>query len=250
MTCAKVWKDIVGDATANTYKVPAGKGERSILCHIGCAETGLLDQSLLLFRGSKSKKSDDYHSEMNWDVFSDWCERVVFPRIAATNKSSVVVLDRATYHTVVDEEDRRPVTCWNKARLIDAIRRWGGPPDDWPLTWAKKKSKHQLLDFARSIYPSPKYKIQKIADKFTTESFQIKILFLPVAHPELNPIEMVWGFVKRTVAAQNMTFKLSAVEQATKEQIKKVTADQFQKYYMHAIKEEDRYRQAKVQRDD
>ena len=90
-------------------------------------------------QGLEIKKWEDYHSEMNWDVFSDWCERVVFPRIGASNKSSVVFLDRATYHTVLDEEDGRPVTSWNKARLIDAIRSWGGPPDDWPLTWAKKK---------------------------------------------------------------------------------------------------------------
>ena len=55
MTCAKVWKDIFGDATTDTYQIPIRKGESSILCHIGCTETGLLDQSLLLFRGSKSK---------------------------------------------------------------------------------------------------------------------------------------------------------------------------------------------------
>ena len=47
-----------------------------------------------------------------------------------------------------------------------------------------------------------------------------------------------------------MTFKVSAVENITKEQIKKVTADKFHKYYSHAIKEEDRYRRAKIQRDD
>ena len=116
----------------------------------------------------------------------------MFLRIAATNKFSVVVLDMSTYQTALGEEGRRPVTSWNKARLIDAIRRWGGPPDNWLLTWANKKSKHQLLDFVRGIHPSPKYNIQKIAEKFTTESFQIKILFLPVAHLELNPIEIVW----------------------------------------------------------
>ena len=45
----------------------------------------------------------------------------------------------------------------------------------------------------------------------------------------------------RTVAAQKMTFKMSTVEHITKEQIKKVTADQIHKYDTHAIKEEDRY---------
>ena len=106
-------------------------------------------------RDRSQKKSRDYHSEIIWDVFSDWCERLVFPRIAATNKSSVVILDRATYHSVLDEEDRLPVTTWNRARRIDAIRFWGGPEDDWPLTCKKKELKHHLLDFARSKYPSP-----------------------------------------------------------------------------------------------
>ena len=65
MTCSKVWKDIVKDSTDDTFTVPSGKGDRSILCHIGCAETGLLEECGLLFRGSKSNKSADCHTEMN-----------------------------------------------------------------------------------------------------------------------------------------------------------------------------------------
>ena len=86
---------------------------------------------MLLFRGSKSNKSSGYHSEMNWDVFSNWCETVVFPKIAATKQKSVVVLDRATYHSVLDDEDRRPAQSWSKVRLISSIKRWAGPPDNW-----------------------------------------------------------------------------------------------------------------------
>ena len=124
-------------------------------------------------------------------------------------KKSVVVLDRATYHTVLDDEDKLPVTSWNKGQLVEAIRRWRGAPDNWPLTWVRTKSKYQLLDYARHIYPAPKYKIQKIADKLAAEDFFIEVLSLPVAHPKLNPIEMVWGFVKRAVASRNIIFKLS-----------------------------------------
>ena len=54
MTCAKLWKDIVGESTAGTIMVPSVRAERSILSHIGCAETELLDDRSLLFRGSKS----------------------------------------------------------------------------------------------------------------------------------------------------------------------------------------------------
>ena len=69
-------------------------------------------------------KFEDCHTEINWAVFSHSCEKKVFPAIAATGIKSVVVIDRAIYHTVLDEEDRNPATSWNKERLIEAIKRW------------------------------------------------------------------------------------------------------------------------------
>jgi len=39
--------------------------------------------------------------------------------------------------------------------------------------------------------PTPRYLVQDLA-----EEFDVSIIFSPVAHPELNPIEMVWGTVK------------------------------------------------------
>ena len=132
-----------------------------LLSHIGCAETGLLDGCMLLVRGSKSNKSADYHSEMNWNVFSHWCESTVFPKIAATGKSSVVVLDRATYHTVLDDEYRKPVGARNKTRLIDSIKRWGGATDDWPLTWAKQRQKINSWIMRRKHIPLQSIKSKK-----------------------------------------------------------------------------------------
>ena len=73
-------------------------------------------------------------------------------------------------------------------------------------------------------------------------------MFLPVSHPELNPIEMVWALVKRAVASKNMTFNLTYVEQLTRERLQLVTAAQFAKFYEHAKKEEDKYRS--MSRDD
>ena len=126
--------------------VPFRRGDGSILCHIGCPETGLLEECGLLFRGSNSNKSVDYHTEINWDVFSRWCDYKVFPKLASAGLKAVLALDRATCHTVLDDEDSKSVTSWNKNRLVSAIRRRGGLSDDWPLTWASRKAKHQLLD--------------------------------------------------------------------------------------------------------
>ena len=104
----------MADSTHEVYKLLSGKRERSIVIHVGCAETGFLGTSLLLFRGPKSNKDADYHTEMNWEVFSHWCETTVFPAIENTGLPSEFVLDRATYHTVLDDEDHWRVTSWIK----------------------------------------------------------------------------------------------------------------------------------------
>ena len=84
-SCNKIWKDFISSSTEDLCKVPAGKGACSIVFHLGCAETGLLNDCLLLFRRSKSNKSSDYHTEMNWNVLSSWCESKVFSEMMKTN---------------------------------------------------------------------------------------------------------------------------------------------------------------------
>lgn len=43
ITNTKVWKDVSGAARNNTHKVSSGKGDRLIVCRIGSADTGLLE---------------------------------------------------------------------------------------------------------------------------------------------------------------------------------------------------------------
>ena len=49
----------------------------------------------------------------------------------------------------------------------------------------------ELAAICQKNKPAPKYVLCKIADKY-----KIKILYLPVSHPELNPIEMIWSMMK------------------------------------------------------
>jgi hypothetical protein len=79
---------------------------------------------------------------------------------------------------------------------------------------------------------------------------------LPVAHPELNPIEHVWGFVKRTVASQNFTHNLKQVDRLTKMQITSFTGPHgsgpnrtFGKFVRNTIEEEERYRRLAAEMD-
>ena len=139
IACTKIWKNVAVEAMQTDYKVLAGKGDQSIVCHVVSDELGLLENCLLLFRGSKSNKSSDYHTEMNWFVFGNWCESKIFPVMKRIMQKLVLVLDRATCHTFLDEEDKRPITSWNKSKLANAIVKWDGVPDDWPLKWRAQK---------------------------------------------------------------------------------------------------------------
>ena len=105
-----------------------------------------------------------------------------------------------------------------------------------------EKNEDEPLERAKEIYPNSVYKLQKIADKFTRGSFHIKMIFLPVAHPELNPIEMIWSNLKRHIATTNMKFRLSSLEQLTQEVVESLTALEFKRYIEYVFKEEDRYR--------
>ena len=94
-------------------KIPQGKGERSIVCHIG-SEDGFVEPACLIFCGKKSLKHSDYHTEMNSEVFLDWIERKVFCNIP---KSSVVVIDRATYHLKLTQQSAPAASNLKKAKL-------------------------------------------------------------------------------------------------------------------------------------
>ena len=115
---------------------------------------------------------------MNWQVFSSRCETKIFPALYLTGMKSVVVSDRAKYRTVLDDEDKYAVTPWNKNCICTAISRWCGTPDHWVLFWKKRKMKSDFISYARSIYSSTQYKIQKIANKFQINDFGINFLFL------------------------------------------------------------------------
>jgi hypothetical protein len=122
-------------------------------------------------------------------------------------------------------------------------------PDEWPSNWRQSKTKVQLFSQCEDVTPPPKRLAQELADKFESGDFNIKILMFPVTHPELNPIEYVWGIVKRTVPSQNFTNNLKEVERLTNIQIRSFTGPHgsgsyrtFGKFVRNTIEEEDRYR--------
>ena len=107
MTPTKAWLDPNREGPP---ALPQGKGQRTIVCHIGC-EHGFLEQASLIYRGNKALKDSDYHSEMNSDVFENWIEEKVFRTVPP---GSVIVLDRATYHMRLTKNSKPALSSFTK----------------------------------------------------------------------------------------------------------------------------------------
>jgi len=104
---SKAWSD----GTRNSIMpVPIGKGKRLILVHAGNA-LGFIPGAELIFE-SKTSKNDDYHDDMNRNVFMKWFTEKLLPNI---EPNSIIVIDNAPYHTMYVE--RLPTTQWRKEEI-------------------------------------------------------------------------------------------------------------------------------------
>ena len=61
------------------------------------------------------------------------------------------------------------------------------------------------------------------------------VLRLPVAHYELNPIELAWGSVKGYVAKHNKTHNLPEIEQLISDGLIHTTTDMRRIYCRHVV---------------
>ena len=84
--------------------------------------------------------------------------------------------------------------------------------------------------------PTKQFETDVIADKFTH-----KVLRLPVAQPELNPIELAWSVVKGYVAKHNQKFTLKEVEALVPQAINTITPAMWKKFCDHTEKVEEEY---------
>ena len=85
--------------------------------------------------------------------------------------------------------------------------------------------------------------LEEITNKFcTTKGKDIKVLRLPVAHSELNPIELIWAQIKGYVAVNNTTFKIKDVKKLAEEAFTKVTDRNWMRAVKHTLKVENLFR--------
>lgn len=226
-TVGKVWQDLNIKSSRQAFmegfsqglRNPSGKGRRLIITHIGSV-SGFLDGGLNVF---ESRKTGDYHEDMNADVFERWFSSI----LNLVEPDSVIVMDNAPYHS--RRQEKIPTSASKKAEICQWLLSKNIEFDETML-------KMQLLDLVR--VNKQKY-IKYATDEMAREK-NITVLRLPPYHCELNPIELVWAQIKSEVARKNKTFKLADVKILLNEAISNVTANDWKKCVVHVKKDEQR----------
>jgi len=182
---------------------PTGKGERLIIVD-AITKDGWAPNARIVFKASK--KTGDYHSNMNWDNFSEWFKEKLMKNIP---ENSLIIMDNAPYHNVLAEE-----AFPKRSHTVKRLREWlsgNGIP------WTKDMLKSELFELCSRFATKPEFLIDNIARKQGHS-----ILRTPPYHPELQPIETCWAIVKNHVARHN-DCTMKKVQSLLKEGFEKVT---------------------------
>lgn len=222
-TVSKVWADetikdkrqAFVEGLTTGLKNPSGKGKRFIIAHIGSTE-GFVENGLLLF---ESKKTDDYHKDMNSELFEKWFSEIL-PSIP---ENSVIVLDNASYHS----RRREKIPCTSSTKKT--MQEW---LTSKLIVFDEGMVKAELMQIINLHKPST---VSYVVDEMAKEQNKV-VLRLPPYHCELNPIELIWAQVKGDVARNNTTFKLQDVKILFSDAINKVSLHNWKNAIEHTKK--------------
>ena len=200
---------------------PTGKGDRLIIIN-AITKDGWVPNAKLVFRASK--KTGDYHSNMNCERFSEWFQEKLLKNIP---DKSLIIMDNASYHNAFTEE-----AFPKKSHSVKRLQDWLSHNE---IPWTKDMLKEELYELCNRFAPKPEYLIDRIANKHGHS-----ILRTPPYHPELQPIETCWAVVKNHVALHN-DCTMKKVFQLLEEGFKKVMAKTCQKLITKVKQQEDEF---------
>ncbi|MBL0702128.1 MAG: transposase [Desulfosarcina sp.] len=168
---------------------PTGKGERLIIMN-AITKDGWVPGAKVAFKSTR--KTGDYHGQMNQDMFTKWFREKLLPNIPAR---SLIIMDNASYHNVLS-----PVSAPTPSCKKEKIRSWL-ERNHFPVK--EDCLKAELVEILTKVGPQPTYILDEIASEQGYE-----VLRTPPYHPELQPIETCWGVVKNEIA-RNCDFTMN-----------------------------------------
>ena len=200
---------------------PTGKGDRLIIVD-AITKNGWVPNTRVVFKASK--KTGDYHANMNWDNFSEWFQEKLLYNIP---ENLLIIMDNAPYHSVLVEE-----TFPKKSHSIKRLREWLSNNE---IPWSEDMLKSELFELCSRFATKPEFLIDTIARKYGHS-----ILRTPPYHPELQPIETCWAVVKNHVAQHN-NFTMKKVRFLLEEGFAKITETTCQKFIKKVNLQEDKF---------
>jgi transposase len=183
---------------------PTGKGERLIIIN-AITKSGWISGAKLVFKSTR--KTGDYHGQMNWDLFKKWFTEMLIPNIL---KNSLIIMDNAPYHNTLSEHSPPTPLC-SKKRIMEWL-------EQNKIYCRDDCLKPELVEILKKLATEPLYAIDEIA-----RSNGHKVIRTPPYHPELQPIETCWGVVKNHVA-RNCNFTMNNLIEQLDSGFDKVTA--------------------------
>lgn len=200
---------------------PTGKGERLIIIN-AITNFGWVPDAKLIFKSTR--KTGDYHGQMNWNLFKKWFTEMLLPNI---QDNSLIVMDNAPYHNILSEHSSPTPSCSKKK-----IRDW---LEQNKIYCRDDCLKPELVEILKKMAPEPVCAIDEIA-----KSYGHEVIRTPPYHPELQPIEICWGIVKNHVA-RNCDFTMKNLIKQLDKGFEKVTAKTCSKIIKKVRKVEDEF---------
>jgi len=235
---SKAWSD---GTPESVDEVPPGKGARWILIGAG-GRDGWIPNTFVMWKGNV--KSEDYHTEMNAKVFHDWLTTRCLPNMPP---NGVLVLDRASYHSELTEDSKRASFNLTKATLLllDYYFKKNPGRTDKLYDQLMKLKKTAIFWLCRDAISPKKFKIFEWVKNWNAEhGTDIRVNFLPIAHPQLNPIELMWNQIKTYVKKHNHDFKMQTIHELTRSKQQSLTREDWIKACNTADKFAELYEEA------
>uniref|UniRef100_A0A914XSM9 Tc1-like transposase DDE domain-containing protein n=2 Tax=Plectus sambesii TaxID=2011161 RepID=A0A914XSM9_9BILA len=211
-------------------KTPPTRGKRAIVTHM-VAEDGLIDGAEMIFATNSTDSDGDYHREMNAEKFENYLKRCAPLLKDPSGIPVVLVIDNAPCHSRY--ADKKPT--W--AMRAGDMKAWLTSHN---IPFAAKSTKRMLFDSL--VVPLPKAKYNIYAAEQIAKEHGFIILRLPPYHCDMNPIELVWSWIKKALRDElRGDDKLNVVMSNTKSTLKKLPQQVIRNYFQHVRNTERRY---------
>lgn len=176
--------------------------------------------------GKKLEESNvDYHRSTTSEIFEEWFRETLLPKL---KNNSVIVLDNAPYHS--RQLEKIPNKSWRKKDIQEFLKTHN-------VEYNETYKVSQLLEIVRKSNFKKKYVIDEIAKENGHT-----VLRLPPYFCIFNPIELIWGLLKRAIRRNNVFPKFdSKVIDLIRLQVDKITTENWKNCIEKVIRTENEY---------